>query len=57
MSGLKVTLVLDPADADLLAWAADEMRLRGPGDKAGDLERLRDRIRRARRHRHGRTRT
>lgn len=58
MTGRKVTLVLDERDADLLAWACDEMSLspreaaHPPGTDWRDLDRLRDRIRSARRHSH-----
>lgn len=63
MTGYKVTLVLDEADAELLAWACDEMGLNPreakipEGRDWRDLWTLRDRIRAARRHRHGRIRT
>ena len=57
----KVTLVLSEADAQLLAWACDEMAI-SPGQATypegrtwRDLWDLRDRIRSARRHQHGRT--
>lgn len=53
---LKVTLVLDPDDADLIAWALDEQYLRGGGTivRTTRLGELRDQVRSARRHRHGR---
>lgn len=57
----KVTLVLSEEDALLLAWACDEMGV-SPGQATypegrswQDLWDLRDRIRSARRHGHGRS--